>query len=91
MYLAHFDLHYYYLLLFFVAKLDPNRPSRKFSQPKQADEPDNEVKDKMSARWERLNALGEENADEIALEKKKAQRLEAARLAEEKYNLIIFI
>lgn len=70
-----------------VAKLDPNRPSRKFSQPKQSDEPDNEVKDKMAARWERLNALAEENVDEIALEKKKAQRLEAARLAEEKYDL----
>lgn len=37
----------------------------------------------MAARWERLNALAEENADEIALEKKKAQRLESARLAEE--------
>lgn len=72
-----------------VAKLDPNRPSRKFSQPKQADEPDSEVKDKMTARWERLNALAEENVDEIALEKKKAQRLEATRLAEEKYDLVI--
>lgn len=71
-----------------VAKLDPNRPSRKFSQPKQADEPDSEVADKMAARWERLNALAEENVDEIALEKKKAQRLEAARQAEEKYDLI---
>lgn len=67
--------------------MDPNRPSRKFSQPKQADEPDNDVKDKMAARWERLNALAEENADEIALEKKKAQR-EAAQIAEEKYNSI---
>lgn len=43
----------------------------------------------MAARWERLNALAEENVDEIALEKKKAQR-EAARLAEEKYDSIFF-
>lgn len=67
-----------------VAKLDPNRPSRKFSEPKKAEDPNLEVKEKQAARWDRLNALAEETVDEIALEKKKAQQLESARLLEEK-------
>lgn len=66
--------------------MDPNRPSRKFSQPKNAEDPDADVKEKQAARWERLNALGDDAVDEIALEKKKAQRLETVRLQEEKYN-----
>lgn len=64
--------------------MDPNRPTRKFSGPRKADEPDQTVKDKQSARWDRLNALAEETPDEIELEKKKAKKLEAARLAEER-------
>lgn len=71
-------------ILVFVAKLDPFRPSRKFQAPKSHDEAaESELKDKKAARAERLNALTEESLDEIALEKKKAQR-EAARQLEEK-------
>lgn len=69
---------------FFLAKiLDPFRPTRRFSAPKEADDGGQTVKDKQAARWERLNALAEETVDEIALEKKKAQREEASRLLEE--------
>lgn len=81
-------IFYHYKFLFrsthFLAKLDPFRPSRKFSQPKSLeDEADLELKDKQAARAERLNVLSEETLDEIALEKKKAQR-ETARQLEEK-------
>lgn len=77
---------------FILAKLDPFRPSRKFSQPKPLEEEaDAELREKKTARADRLNALAEETVDEIALEKKKAQRLEAARQLEEKYLLLIWI
>lgn len=73
------------IFILIIAKLlDPFRPSRKFSQPKPLeDEADVELKEKKAARAERLNVLSEETADEIALEKKKAQR-EAERQLEEK-------
>ncbi len=69
-----------------AAKLDPNRASRKFTQPKPLEDPNIELKEKQAARLDRLNAFSEE--DEIALEKKKAQRLEAAKQLEQKYELI---
>lgn len=75
---------FYFHLISFIAKLDPFRPSRKFSQPKPLeDEADIELAEKKAARAERLNVLSEETFDEIALEKKKAQR-DAARQLEEK-------
>lgn len=67
-----------------AAKLDPNRASRKFTQPKPLEDPNIELKEKQAARLDRLNALGDD--DEIALEKKKAQRLEAAKQLEQKYK-----
>lgn len=80
----YFTIFFMYFPFVFVAKLDPFRPSRKFQPPKPLeDEADAETKDKKAARAERLNALTEETLDEIALEKKKAQR-EAARQLEEK-------
>lgn len=89
----HFQIFIYFPYCFrlFVAKiLDPNRPSRKFSQPKPLeDQVDADFREKKAARADRLNALAEETVDEIALEKKKAQRLEAARQLEEKYLLLM--
>lgn len=74
--------------ILFLAKLDPFRPSRKFSEPKPLeDEADAELREKKAARAERLNVLSEETLDEIALEKKAAQR-EAARQLEENYLII---
>lgn len=67
-----------------TAKLDPNRPSRRFSAPKKSEDPKEGLKDKQASRWDRLNALAEDAADDLALEKKKAQREEADRLLAEK-------
>lgn len=47
-----------------IAKLDPLRPSRKFSQPKGEDESLNdELKEKQAKRAQRLQALAEETFD----------------------------
>lgn len=67
-----------------TAKLDPNRPSRRFSDIKKSEDPKEGLKDKQASRWERLNALADDAADELALEKKKAQREEADKQLEEK-------
>lgn len=60
--------------------LDPNRPSRKFAQAKESEDPNLEIKAKQAARYDRFNT----QSDDVEVEKKKAQRLEAARLMEEK-------
>lgn len=47
------------------AKLDPLRPSRKFSQPKGNDDAEyEELKEKQAARAQRLAALAEEINDD---------------------------
>ena len=58
--------------------MDPNRPSRKFSEPKPLEDTvDVETKEKQRLRQERLNTVTE--VDEVELEKKTAQRAEEAR------------
>lgn len=70
---------------FYLAKLlDPHRASRKFTQPIVLDDPNEMVKAKQAARAERLNAFNPGDVADIDLEKKRAQRLEAAKLQEEK-------
>lgn len=45
----------------YLAKLDPMRPSRKFSQPKSGDDDGyDEMKEKQALRAQRLAALAEE-------------------------------
>lgn len=57
--------------------MDPNRPSRKFSKPKSADEIN--ADEKKNEHFSNLETVPED----IDLAKKKAQRLEAAKLLEE--------
>lgn len=64
------------------AKLDPMRPSRKFSAPKGDDEAcDDELREKQNARAARLQALAEETFDEDAFAKRKSDF--ASKLAED--------
>lgn len=65
-----------------AAKLDPHRASRKFTEAKPLEDPNVEIKEKQAARLGRLGTFGA--AEEVALEKKKAQRLDAVKLQEEK-------
>lgn len=65
-----------------AAKLDPHRASRKFTEAKPLEDPNVEIKEKQAARLGRLSTFGA--AEEVALEKKKAQRLDAAKQQEEK-------
>lgn len=68
--------------VFRPGKLDPYRESRRFTEAKQLDDPNLEIKEKQAARLDRLSTFGA--AEEVALEKKKAQRLDAAKQQEEK-------
>lgn len=55
------------------AKLDPMRPSRKFSQPKGSDEEEYDaMKDKQAARQARLAALAEETFNDEEWTKRKS-------------------
>lgn len=54
------------------AKLDPLRPSRKFSQAKGSDESEyDELKEKQAARAQRLAALAEETLNDEEWTKRK--------------------
>lgn len=56
-----------------IAKLDPLRPSRKFTSPKADDGSEAaEMKEKQAARAQRLQALAEETFDEDAWSKRKS-------------------
>lgn len=69
---------------FRAAKLDPYRASRKFTESKMSEDPNVELKEKQAARSDRLTNL-QSAVDEVELEKKKAQRKEAAKQLEEKW------
>lgn len=66
-----------------AAKLDPYRASRKFTESKPSEDPNVELKEKQAARAGRMTNM-QAAVDEVELEKKKAQRQEAARQLEEK-------
>lgn len=67
-----------------LAKLDPMRPSRKFSAPKGDDEAcDDELREKQALRAQRLQALAEETFDEDAFAKRKSEF--AANLLNDEY------
>lgn len=71
-----------------LAKLDPMRPSRKFSQLKAEDEAANdEMKDKQAKRAQRLQALAEETFDDDAWSKRKSDF--ASKLHDDEYVLFI--
>lgn len=71
-----------------IAKLDPNRPSRKFTQPKSVDDSfDDELKDKKAKRAERLQALAEETFDSNFWVNRKTDL--AANLANDEYVELI--
>jgi hypothetical protein len=65
------------------AKLDPNRPTRRFTDLKNLElsDPKAELKEMKAARLEKFSAIKE--MDEIDLEKSKAKRMEERRLQEE--------
>lgn len=63
-----------------LAKLDPFRPSRRFTQPLPLEDPSADIKEKQAARQERLG----NTKDDIDLEKVRAQRLEESKRAAER-------
>lgn len=68
-----------------VARLDPHRASRKFTEQKLLEDPLIELKEKQSARLGRISTFASSVvSDDIEIEKKKAQRLEAAKQLEAK-------
>lgn len=67
-----------------VARLDPHRASRKFTEQKLLEDPLIELKEKQSARLGRISTFASSASDDIEIEKKKAQRLEAAKQLEAK-------
>lgn len=72
-----------------IAKLDPLRPSRKFTQPKSDDGSEiDELKEKQAARAQRLQALAEETFDEDAFAKRKSDF--ASKLNDEYVFHILF-
>lgn len=66
-----------------LAKLDPYRPTRRFTQPLPLEDPSADIKEKQAARQERLVST----KDDIDLEKIKAHRLEESKRAAERYIL----
>lgn len=64
--------------------LDPHRASRKFAEPVVLEDPNLILKAKQAARAERLGAFNPDDVADIDVEKKKAQRMEAAKIREEK-------
>lgn len=71
---------FHYFLKIILAKLDPFRPSRKFTQPKAEEDPNAEIKEKQAARDAKMH----EYSDDIDLEKIKNQRMEEAQRIEER-------
>lgn len=65
------------------------RPSRKFSQPKNDDSCDDDMKDKKAKRAERLQALAEETFDSNFWVNRKTDF--AAKLVNDEYVPIIII
>lgn len=57
-----------------IARLDPHRASRKFTEQKLLEDPMIELKEKQNARLERISTFTSSVAsDDIEIEKKKAQ------------------